>query len=78
MTEAARSIAAGGKEPRADTAEDQGLPLDAYRYAELPEERRRMLLHVSDLLDTISYGSVVLVLHEGHVVQVEMSEKIRL
>jgi hypothetical protein len=63
---------------RSAGVEDTSLPLDAFRYAELPEERRRMLLHVSDLLDTIAYGSVVLVLHEGRVVQVEMSEKIRL
>ena len=54
------------------------LPLDALRYAELPEDRRRMLLHVSELLDAIDYGTVVLVLHEGEVVQVETSEKIRL
>jgi len=54
------------------------LPLDALRYAELTEERRRMLLHVSDVLDAIDFGTVVLVLHDGEVVQVETSEKIRL
>ena len=33
---------------------------------------------MSDLLDGVAYGTVVLVLHEGKVVQVETSEKIRL
>jgi hypothetical protein len=54
------------------------LPLDALRYAELPDARRELLLRVSDLLDGVAYGTVVLVLHEGKVVQVETSEKIRL
>jgi hypothetical protein len=71
VTEIAREL--GATSPRWD-----GLPLDALRYAELPEDRRRILLHVSELLDAIDYGTVVLVMHDGAVVQVEASEKIRL
>ncbi|HET6712984.1 MAG TPA: YezD family protein [Actinomycetota bacterium] len=37
-----------------------------------------MLLHVHDLLAGIAYGTVVLVLQDGKVIQVETSEKIRL
>jgi hypothetical protein len=33
---------------------------------------------VSDLLDQIAFGTVVLVLHDGAVTQIEASEKIRL
>ena len=65
-------------EPTPAQGSRSGIPLDALRYAELPEERRQMLLHVSELLDAIDYGTVVLVLHGGEVVQVETSEKIRL
>jgi hypothetical protein len=71
VTEAAPRLGAGDRTPR-------DLPLDALRYAELPDARRELLLHVSDLLDGVAYGTVVLVLHEGNVVQVETSEKIRL
>jgi hypothetical protein len=71
VTEIAREL--GGSSTRWDE-----LPLDALRYAELPEDRRRILLHVSELLDAIDYGTVVLVMHDSAVVQVETSEKIRL
>ena len=37
-----------------------------------------MLLQVNDLLEQIDYGAVVIVMHEGEVTQIEMSEKIRL
>lgn len=71
MTEAAPRLGAGDPIQRE-------LPLDALRYAELPDGRRELLLHVNDLLDGVAYGTVVLVLHQGEVVQVETSEKIRL
>jgi hypothetical protein len=54
------------------------IPVDVLRFAMLPEERRTLLLQVNDLLEEIDYGTVVIVMHEGKVTQIEMSEKIRL
>jgi hypothetical protein len=54
------------------------IPVDVLRFAVLPEERRTLLLQVNDLVDEIDYGTVVIVMHEGKVTQIEMSEKIRL
>lgn len=39
---------------------------------------RDLLLHINGIVDEIAFGSVVLVLHDGKVIQVETSEKIRL
>ena len=54
------------------------VPPDVLRLVALPEERRALLLHVNDLIDRIAFGTVVVVLHEGSVTQIETSEKIRL
>jgi len=54
------------------------VPPDVLRLAALPEERRALLLQLNDLVDQIAFGTVVVVLHEGHVTQIETSEKIRL
>ena len=54
------------------------IPVEIIRFATLPEDRRALLLQVSDLLDQISFGTVVMVIHEGSVTQIETSEKIRL
>ena len=54
------------------------IPIEVLRFATIPEDRRTLLIQVSDLLDQIDYGTVVIVMHEGNVTQVEMSEKIRL
>jgi hypothetical protein len=48
------------------------------RFASLSPSQRELLLHVHDLLGDIAYGTVVLVLQDGKVIQVETSEKIRL
>jgi hypothetical protein len=37
-----------------------------------------VLLRVRDLLRRLEFGSVLIVVHEGRVVQIEMAEKIRL
>jgi hypothetical protein len=37
-----------------------------------------LLLKVHDLMQTIPYGTIELVLHQGTVVQIETSEKFRL
>ena len=54
------------------------VPAEVLRFAALPPEQRQLLLHVHDLLEGIAYGTVVLVLQDGKVIQVETSEKIRL
>jgi hypothetical protein len=54
------------------------VPTEVLRFAALPPEQRRLLLHVHDLLEGIAYGTVVLVVQDRRVIQVETSEKIRL
>ena len=54
------------------------LPVDVLRFAMLAEDRRTLLLQVNDQLEEIDYGTVVIVMHERRVTQIEMSEKIRL
>jgi hypothetical protein len=54
------------------------VPAEVLRFATLPEDRRRLLLHVDELLSEIAYGNVVIVLQDGKVIQIETSEKIRL
>ena len=54
------------------------IPEDVLRYAALDGERRALLLHVNELLDEIAFGTVVIVLQDGTVMQIETSEKIRL
>jgi hypothetical protein len=54
------------------------MPQDVLRYAELDPDRRALLLHVDELLDEIAFGTVVIVLQDGKVIQIETSEKIRL
>lgn len=65
-----------------DPAEDDSgladIPVDVLRFAMLSEDRRTLLLQVNDLLEEIDYGTVVIVMHERRVTQIEMSEKIRL
>jgi hypothetical protein len=53
-------------------------PSDVARYADLEPARRALLLHVDELLDEIAFGTVVIVLQDGKVIQIETSEKIRL
>ena len=54
------------------------LPDEVVRFASLTPEQRRLLMHVHELLSEISFGTVVLVMQDGAVIQVETSEKIRL
>ena len=54
------------------------IPEDVLRYAALDPERRALLMHVDDLLQEIAHGTVVIVLQDGKVIQIETSEKIRL
>jgi hypothetical protein len=45
---------------------------------ELSEEERLVLARVADIVRRINYGTVVLVIQDGKVVQIEMAEKFRL
>lgn len=51
---------------------------DARAFVALPDDRRKLLLHVSELLEEIAFGNVIIVLQDGAVIQIETSEKIRL
>jgi hypothetical protein len=64
--------------PTEGVGSSDNIPIEVLRFATIPEDRRTLLIQVSDLLDQIDYGTVVIVMHEGNVTQVEMSEKIRL
>lgn len=61
-----------------DEADAGRIPADVLRFAALPEEQRALLIHVSELLEEIAFGAVVIVLQDGKVIQIETSEKIRL
>jgi hypothetical protein len=54
------------------------LPTEVIRFAALTEEEQVLLLKVHDLMQTIPFGTIELVLHQGSVVQIETSEKFRL
>jgi hypothetical protein len=54
------------------------VPPEVLRFAALPQERRGLLMHVDELLSEIAYGTVVIVLQNSKVIQIETSEKIRL
>jgi len=51
---------------------------DTVAWSDLPEEERAVLLKVSEILKRIQFGTVVLVIQDGKVVQIEMAEKFRL
>jgi hypothetical protein len=44
----------------------------------LSDEEKRVLAKVADVLRRISFGTVVLVVQDGKVIQIEMAEKFRL
>jgi hypothetical protein len=46
--------------------------------AGLSEHEREVLLRVIEVLRKINFGTVLLVVQDGKVVQIEMAEKIRL
>jgi hypothetical protein len=54
------------------------IPDEVLRFAVLEPEQRKLLMHVHELLSEIPYGTVVLVMQDGKVIQIETSEKIRL
>ena len=48
------------------------------RFADLSPEEREILLKVSDILARLQFGTILLVVQDGKVVQIEMAEKFRL
>jgi hypothetical protein len=46
--------------------------------ASLSPEEQQVLLKVTEIVRKINYGTVVLVIQDGKVVQIEMAEKFRL
>jgi hypothetical protein len=46
--------------------------------AALSPEERQVLLKVAEILDRLQFGTIVLVVQDGKVVQIEMAEKFRL
>jgi len=57
------------------TEDDGRAALDALG---LSDDERLVLAKVADILRRINYGTVVLVVQDGKVVQIEMAEKFRL
>jgi hypothetical protein len=54
---------------------DQDEPKE---FAPLSQEEQQVLLHVVEVLRKLSYGTILLVVQDGKVVQIETAEKIRL
>ncbi|MGH2674136.1 MAG: YezD family protein [Actinomycetota bacterium] len=54
---------------------EPGVPLDL---TSLSEEEQRILEQVIDVLRRIEFGTVLLIVQDGRVVQIEMAEKFRL
>ena len=61
-------------DPAAASADGQRA-LDAL---DLSDDEKVVLAKVADILRRINYGTVVLVVQDGKVVQIEMAEKFRL
>jgi hypothetical protein len=61
---------ARGTEPKKDPA------LEAL--ASLTDEERAVLVRVAEILRRIDFGTILLVVQDGKVVQIEMAEKFRL
>jgi hypothetical protein len=60
-----------------DPAADVAVDVDA-RLAALSEDERAVLAKVAGIVRQIQFGTVVLVIQDGKVVQIEMAEKFRL
>jgi hypothetical protein len=58
-----------------ERAPDQSIQ---QRLADLTDDERLVLAKVADIVRKIQYGTVVLVIQDGKVVQIEMAEKFRL
>jgi len=75
----------GPPPPEGPSAQGAGAPRPAdpslesiAALAALPQEQREILLRVAEILDRLRFGTVLLVVQDGKVVQIEMAEKFRL
>ncbi len=59
-------------------AEPEPSAQDQLAELHLSDEERQVLAKVADVLRRIQFGTVVLVVQDGKVVQIEMAEKFRL
>jgi hypothetical protein len=59
-------------------AEQPAQPGPPDDWSNLSQEEQAVLLKVADILKRIQFGTVVLVIQDGRVVQIEMAEKFRL
>jgi hypothetical protein len=55
---------------------DRHAPVEGFEA--LSDEERAVLLRVAEVLRKLKFGTVLLVVQDGKVVQIEMAEKIRL
>jgi len=65
------------RQPRpdpSDVADDSTIA----KVAALSPEERQILLKVSEILERLQFGTILLVVQDGKVVQIEMAEKFRL
>jgi hypothetical protein len=60
-----------------DPTSDAEVPVEA-QLAALSEDERAVLAKVAGIVRRIQFGTVVLVIQDGKVVQIEMAEKFRL
>ena len=51
---------------------------EVVRFSELSAEEQEILLRVSEILKRLQFGTILLVVQDGKVVQIEMAEKFRL
>jgi hypothetical protein len=59
-------------------SDEQAPEPDPRRLTDLTEEERAVLEKVAGIVRKIQFGTVVLVIQDGKVVQIEMAEKFRL
>lgn len=57
---------------------DEGASSGRATFEALSDEERMVLLKVAEVLRKLNFGTVLLVVQDGKVVQIEMAEKIRL
>jgi hypothetical protein len=51
---------------------------ESEEFAPITEEEQQVLLKVVEQLRKLNYGTILLIVQDGKVVQIEMAEKIRL
>jgi len=64
----------GNVDPAAGTPDDDVVK----QLAALSPEEREVMLKVVDILRKLQFGTILLVVQDGKVVQIEMAEKFRL